>query len=230
MSGRGEGGRRERRVRVVVADDQTVVREGLVLLLGLLPGVEVVGVAADGEEAVRAAEAARPDVVLMDLRMPRVDGVEATGRIRSSCPEVQVLVLTTYSDDESVFAAIRAGARGYLTKDTDAEGLAFALSVVAEGRAQFDPEVQRRLAEAATGAVTGSRRASRLPDGLTPREAEVLRLIAAGRSNGEIAGELFISEATVKTHINNLFAKAGLRDRAQAVTYAFRNGLAPDES
>ncbi|GIH80508.1 response regulator [Planobispora longispora] len=219
-------GKRERRVRVVVADDQTVVREGLVLLLGLLPGVEVAGVAADGAEAVGLAEEIRPDLVLMDLRMPRMDGVEATARIRSSCPEVQVLVLTTYSDDESVFAAIRAGARGYLTKDTDAEGLAFALSAVAEGRAQFDPEVQRRLAEAAAG----TRRVSRLPDGLTPREAEVLRLIAAGRSNGEIAGELFISEATVKTHINNLFAKAGLRDRAQAVTYAFRNGLAPDEN
>nr|BFE79001.1 hypothetical protein GCM10020093_016020 [Planobispora longispora] len=115
-------GKRERRVRVVVADDQTVVREGLVLLLGLLPGVEVAGVAADGAEAVGLAEEIRPDLVLMDLRMPRMDGVEATARIRSSCPEVQVLVLTTYSDDESVFAAIRAGARGYLTKDTDAEG------------------------------------------------------------------------------------------------------------
>ncbi|MER5420005.1 response regulator transcription factor [Streptosporangium roseum] len=209
-------------VRVLVADDQTVVREGLVLLLGLLPGIEVAGAAADGQEAVRLVASLRPDVVLMDLRMPRMDGVEATRRIRAAHPDVQVVVLTTYSDDESVFAALGAGARGYLSKDTDAESLACAIATVVEGEAQFDPAIQRRLADA----VTRMRRAPGLPDGLTPREGEVLRLIAGGRSNGEIAGELFISEATVKTHINNLFAKAGLRDRAQAVTYAFRHGLA----
>ncbi|MEU0486497.1 response regulator transcription factor [Streptosporangium sp. NPDC006013] len=211
-------------VRVLVADDQTVVREGLVLLLGLLPGIEVVGAAADGGEAVRLVGELRPDVVLMDLRMPRMDGVEATRRIRAAHPEVHVVVLTTYSDDESVFAALGAGARGYLTKDTDAESLASAIATVVEGQAQFDPGIQRRLAEA----VTVNRRAPDLPDGLTRRESEVLRLIAAGCSNAEIAGELFVSEATVKTHINNLFAKAGLRDRAQAVTYAFRHGLGPD--
>ncbi|MET8054313.1 response regulator transcription factor [Streptosporangium sp. NPDC005286] len=211
-------------VRVLVADDQTVVREGLVLLLGLLPGIEVAGAAADGGEAVRLVGELRPDVVLMDLRMPRMDGVEATRRIREAHPEVHVVVLTTYSDDESVFAALGAGARGYLTKDTDAESLASAIATVVEGQAQFDPGIQRRLAEA----VTVNRRAPDLPDGLTRRESEVLRLIAAGRSNAEIAGELFVSEATVKTHINNLFAKAGLRDRAQAVTYAFRHGLGPD--
>ncbi|MGS2646553.1 response regulator [Streptosporangium sp. LJ11] len=210
-------------VRVLVADDQTVVREGLVLLLGLLPGVEVVGAAADGREAVELAASLGPDVVLMDLRMPRMDGVEATRRIRAAHPDIHVVVLTTYSDDESIFAALGAGARGYLTKDTDAESLASAIATVVEGEAQFDPTVQRRLAEA----VAGSRRAPGLPDGLTRRESEVLGLIAAGRSNAEIAGELFISEATVKTHINNLFAKAGLRDRAQAVTYAFRHGLGP---
>ncbi|MFI0419944.1 response regulator [Spongiactinospora sp. 9N601] len=209
-------------VRVVVADDQTVVREGLVLLLGLLPGVEVAGAAGDGEEALRLVAEHGPDVVLMDLRMPRMDGVTATRRIRAEHPGVEVVVLTTYADDESVFAALRAGARGYLTKDTDAESLARAITAVSAGQAHFDPQVQRRLAEAVT------RRAPRprdLPDGLTPREAEVLRLIAAGRSNAEIAGELVISAATVKSHINNLFAKAGLRDRAQAVTYAFRHGL-----
>lgn len=211
-------------MRVLVADDQTVVREGLVLLLGLLPGIEVAGAAADGGEAVRLVGELRPDVVLMDLRMPRMDGVEATRRIREAHPEVHVVVLTTYSDDESVFAALGAGARGYLTKDTDAESLASAIATVVEGQAQFDPGIQRRLAEA----VTVNRRAPDLPDGLTRRESEVLRLIAAGRSNAEIAGELFVSEATVKTHINNLFAKAGLRDRAQAVTYAFRHGLGPD--
>jgi DNA-binding NarL/FixJ family response regulator len=210
-------------VRVLVVDDQTVVREGLVLLLGLLPGVEVAGAAADGREAVLLAGSLRPDVVLMDLRMPRMDGVEATRRIRAEHPEIHVVVLTTYSDDESVFAALAAGARGYLTKDADAEALASAITTVVRGDAQFDPAIQRRLAEA----VAGNRRAPDLPDGLTRREAEVLRLIAEGRSNAEIAGTLFISEATVKTHINNLFAKAGLRDRAQAVTYAFRHGLVP---
>ncbi|SET89412.1 response regulator [Nonomuraea wenchangensis] len=210
-------------VRVLVADDQTVVREGLVLLLGLLPGVEVAGAAADGEQAVRLAAAELPDVVLMDLRMPRMDGVEATRRIRASHPGIQVVVLTTYSDDESVFAALRAGARGYLTKDTDPETLAKAIATVSGGQAHFDPEVQRRLAEEV---ARRPHRSSDLPDGLTAREGEVLRLIAAGRSNAEIAGELYISAGTVKTHINNLFAKAGLRDRAQAVTYAHRHGLA----
>ncbi|MEU4833555.1 response regulator transcription factor [Streptosporangium sp. NPDC023615] len=208
-------------VRVLVADDQTVVREGLVLLLGLLPGIEVAGAAADGREAVLLAGSLRPDVVLMDLRMPRMDGVEATRRIRAEHPEIHVVVLTTYSDDESVFAALAAGARGYLTKDADAEALASAITTVVRGDAQFDTAIQRRLAEA----VTVNRRVPDLPDGLTRREGEVLRLIAEGRSNAEIAGTLFISEATVKTHINNLFAKAGLRDRAQAVTYAFRHGL-----
>jgi DNA-binding NarL/FixJ family response regulator len=213
--------------RVLVVDDQTVVRDGLVLLLGLLPGLEVVGSASDGEEAVRLVEENRPDVVLMDLRMPRVDGVEATRRIKTAHPSVQVVVLTTYSDDDSVFAALQAGARGYLTKDAGAEEIARAINAVQGGDAQLDPSVQRRLVDAlATGSATTRRRRGDLPDGLTQREAEVLTLIAGGRSNAEIARELFISEATVKTHINNLFAKAGLRDRAQAVTYAYRKGLA----
>ncbi|MFB4266898.1 response regulator [Nonomuraea sp. GTA35] len=391
--------------RVVVVDDQAVVREGLVLLLGLLPGIEVVGSAGDGEAALRMVEAERPDVVLMDLRMPRMGGVEATGRIRAAYPDTQVVVLTTYSDDESVFAALRAGARGFLTKDADADDIASAVATVMRGDAQLDPTVQRRLLDTmppppattttpsapATSATpgtaptsppppaagprhndtvgsqagtTGSRTAeaggntpapvagrdqaaaphaqnretrrsvgttaphaqdreadrgrwaatphvqdhgaggrdqpptelrrlpdshsrppvrrsplpggdsqasggtnrpqdspgrssdtasrpsdegsrspdegnrspgkrnrpphegSRPPHGLTPRETEVLRLIAEGLSNAEIAARLYISEATVKTHINNLFAKAHLRDRAQAVTYAFRHGLA----
>lgn len=213
--------------RVLVVDDQTVVRDGLVLLLGLLPGLEVVGSAGDGEEAVRLVEENRPDVVLMDLRMPRVDGVEATRRIKAAYPSVQIVVLTTYSDDESVFAALQAGARGYLTKDAGADEIARAIDAVRGGDAQLDPSVQRRLVDAlATGGQPSRRRRADLPDGLTQREAEVLTLIAAGRSNAEIARELFISEATVKTHINNLFAKAGLRDRAQAVTYAYRKGLA----
>jgi DNA-binding NarL/FixJ family response regulator len=213
--------------RVLVVDDQTVVRDGLVLLLGLLPGLEVVGSAGDGEEAVRLVGEHSPDVVLMDLRMPRVDGVEATRRIKAEYPAVQIVVLTTYSDDESVFAALEAGARGYLTKDAGADEIARAINAVLGGDAQLDPSVQRRLVDAlATGVQPSRRRRGDLPDGLTQREAEVLTLIAGGRSNAEIARELFISEATVKTHINNLFAKAGLRDRAQAVTYAYRKGLA----
>jgi DNA-binding NarL/FixJ family response regulator len=213
--------------RVLVVDDQTVVRDGLVLLLGLLPGLEVVGSAGDGEEALRLVGENHPDVVLMDLRMPRVDGVEATRRIKAEHPSVQIVVLTTYSDDESVFAALQAGARGYLTKDAGADEIARAIDAVRGGDAQLDPSVQRRLVDAlATGTQPSRRRRGDLPDGLTQREAEVLTLIAGGNSNAEIARELFISEATVKTHINNLFAKAGLRDRAQAVTYAYRKGLA----
>ncbi|MEU6997246.1 response regulator transcription factor [Nonomuraea sp. NPDC046570] len=210
--------------RVIVVDDQTVVREGLVLLLGLLPDIEVVGAAANGEEALRLVAERLPEIVLMDLRMPRMDGVEATRRIRQAHPDIQVVVLTTYSDDASVFAALTAGARGYLTKGAHAEEIARTIASVRQGAAQFDPVIQRRLLEAVVSERQG--RAPALPDGLTPREAEVLRLIAEGRSNGEIAGELCISETTVKTHINNLFAKTNLRDRAQAVAYAFRHGLA----
>ncbi|MWA00166.1 response regulator [Actinomadura sp. LD22] len=213
--------------RILVVDDQTVVREGLVLLLELLPGIEVAGSAGDGEQAVAMVGELRPDVVLMDLRMPRVDGVEATRRIKQAHPDVEVVVLTTYADDESIFAALRAGARGYLTKDAGADEIARAVAAVRGGAAQLDPAIQRRLVEAVAADQRPVRAArGELPDGLTRREAEVLALIAQGRSNSEIAGDLFISEATVKTHINNLFAKAGLRDRAQAVTYAFRHGLA----
>ncbi|MFI0485096.1 response regulator [Actinomadura sp. 9N215] len=215
------------KTRILVVDDQTVVREGLVLLLELLPGLEVAGACGDGEQAVAMVAELGPDVVLMDLRMPRMDGVEATRRIKQAHPDVEIVVLTTYADDESIFAALRAGARGYLTKDAGADEIARAVAAVRGGAAQLDPAVQRRLVDAvATG--DRPRRPARggLPDGLTRREAEVLALIAQGRSNAEIAGALFISEATVKTHINNLFAKASLRDRAQAVTYAFKHGLA----
>ncbi|OLF08340.1 DNA-binding response regulator [Actinophytocola xinjiangensis] len=213
--------------RVVVVDDQTVVREGLELILGLLPGVEVLACGVDGVDAVRLVAEHRPDVVLMDLRMPRMDGVAATRRIRAEFPDTEVVVLTTYADDESVFAALRAGARGYLTKDSRSTEIAEAIAAVRRGEAHFDPAVQRRLAD-----VVSPRREPRAPVALTPRETDVLRLIADGRSNAEIARGLHITEATVKTHINNLFAKAGLRDRAQAVTFAFRHGLvrAPDRS
>ncbi len=208
-------------MKVIVVDDQTVVREGLVLILGLLPEVEVVGSAGNGEEALTLVEAERPDIVLMDLRMPRIDGVEATRRIQASFPDVHVVVLTTYSDDESILAALKAGARGYLTKDARANDIAHALATVQRGETHFDPVVQRRLVALAT-----RERPTGLPDGLTPRELDVLRLIAEGKSNAEIAQQLYITEGTVKTHVNKVFAKAGLRDRAQAVTYAFRHGIA----
>ena len=226
-------------VRVLVADDQKVVREGIVMLLGLLPGIEVVGAAGDGEEAVALAAVELPDVVLMDLRMPRCDGVEATRRIRAAHPSTEVVVLTTYADDDSLFPALQAGARGYLTKDAGAEEIARAINDVRAGAAGLSPQIQRRLLERfaapsagpdpapapAVAPTTTSAVPPTLPDGLTAREAEVLGLIADGLSNTEIAARLFVSMATVKTHINNLFAKTGVRDRAQAVGYAYRHGL-----
>jgi DNA-binding NarL/FixJ family response regulator len=211
--------------RVLVADDQRVVREGLATLLGLLDSIDVVGTASDGEEAVALTRQLEPDVVLMDLRMPRCDGVEATRRLRESDSPAKVVVLTTYADDRSVLDALRAGARGFLTKDAGAEEIERAIAAVVSGEAAIDPAVQHHVVEAvaASGAVAP---APALPDGLTPREAEVLALIADGLTNAEIAGRLVVSEATVKSHVNHLFTKTGVRDRAQAVAYAYRNGLA----
>jgi DNA-binding NarL/FixJ family response regulator len=209
-------------IRVLLADDQRVVREGLAMLLGLLPGIEVVGTAADGDEAVRLVAARAPDVVLMDLRMPRVDGVEATRRIADVRPEARVIALTTYADEPTVLSALRAGARGYLTKDAGAEEIEAGITAVARGEAALDPAVQ---AHVLAGLAEGGGEPA-LPDGLTPREAEVLTLIAEGLSNAQIAERLVLSRATVKSHVNHVFAKAGVRDRAQAVAYAYRNGLA----
>ena len=210
-------------IRVLIADDQRVVREGLSMVLALMKGVEVVGAAADGAEAVALAQSVRPDVVLMDLRMPRCDGVEATRRLRAEAPEVKVVVLTTYSDDRSVLDALRAGARGYLTKDAGGEQIHEALRQVLDDHAVIDPAVQRHLIDAIAAGEPPSR--PRFPDGLTPREAEVLSLMAGGLSNPEIASRLTVSEATVKSHVNHLYAKIGARDRAQAVAYAFRHDL-----
>ncbi|MCX3060569.1 response regulator [Streptomyces beihaiensis] len=213
--------------RVVVVDDQTVVREGIVMLLGLLPGVEVVGSGGDGHEAVALVAELAPDVVLMDLRMPRCDGVEATRRIRAEYPDTQVVVLTTYADDASLFPALEAGARGYLTKDAGGEEIVRAVEDVLSGDAGLSPAIQRRLLERlAHPAPPAAPEPKDPPDGLTTRETEVLRLIADGLSNQEIAHTLQVSTATVKTHINNLFSKAGLKDRAQAVRYAYRHGVA----
>jgi len=213
-------------IRVVVADDQTAVREGLAVLLDLLDDVTVVGTAGDGEEAVAQVAAHGADVVLMDLRMPRCDGVEATRRIRADHPGTQVVVLTTYADDDSLFPALRAGARGYLTKDASAEEIEQAIRALATGQTHLDPHVQQRLVQAVLDSPLTTRGEPQpLPDELTPREAEVLKLIAAGLSNAEIAHALVVSSATVKTHVNRIFYKTGARDRAQAVRYAYQHGL-----
>jgi DNA-binding NarL/FixJ family response regulator len=239
MAAPGDG----RPVRVLVADDQRVVRDGLLLLLSLLPGIEVVGAAVDGEDAVSQALSVAPDVVLMDLHMPVCDGVEATRRLAAARPGIPVVVLTSYDDDDSVFAALRAGARGFLTKDAGAADIVRAVTDVCAGAAQLDPSIQRRLVDAiargdglgapARTRATGGRAASGArgpaappPGGLTRREAEVLTEIAAGLSNAEIAAKLVVSDTTVKTHVNHLLAKTGMRDRAQLVAYAFRLGLA----
>ena len=217
-------------IRVLLADDQRVVREGLTLILDLLEDVEVVETANDGEQAVALAERLSPDVVLMDLRMPRVDGIEAIRRLAASRPRIGVIALTTYADDASVLGALRAGARGYLTKDASAEQIAAAISRVASGEASLDEAIQTKVVAAVTAgagaepAATEPQRAE-LPDDLTAREAEVLGLIAGGLSNQEIAERLVVSPATVKSHVNHLFAKIGARDRAQAVGYAYRHGL-----
>ncbi|HEV8064610.1 MAG TPA: response regulator transcription factor [Acidimicrobiales bacterium] len=212
-------------MRVLIADDQRVVRDGLATIVGALPGFEVVGLAADGAEAVALAGEHLPDVVLMDLRMPQMDGVEATGLIRRRHPATQVVVLTTYADDESIIAALSAGAAGYLTKDATREDIERAIGAAAAGQTVLDASVQATLLRAAKAATARPARPVEPPDGLTEREVEVLGLIADGLSNSEIAGRLYVAEATVKTHVNRIFAKTHSRDRAQAAAYAHRTGL-----
>jgi DNA-binding NarL/FixJ family response regulator len=213
-------------IRVLIADDQRVVRDGLTMLVGLIDGVEVIGTASDGVEALARAKAELPDVVLMDLRMPRMEGAQATREIVAAAPDTRVLVLTTYADDESLFPALQAGARGYLTKDASAEEIEQAIRAVAAGRTHLDPVVQQRLLEAVQSPTGTPAEQDQQPDELTAREAEVLKLIASGLSNAEIAESLVVSNATVKTHINRIFAKIGARDRAQAVRYAYERGIA----
>ncbi len=209
-------------IRVLLADDQRVVREGLGTLLGLLEGIELVGTAADGEEALELAAEHNPDVVLMDLRMPRMDGIEAIRRLAARGERPRAIALTTYADDASVLGALRAGARGYLTKDAGAEQIRAAIEAVARGEAALDPAIQHHV----LAAVSAPAAPSEAPDDLTPREVEVLGLIAEGLTNTEIAERLVVSAATVKSHVNHIFSKIGARDRAQAVVYAYANGLA----
>jgi DNA-binding NarL/FixJ family response regulator len=216
-------------VTVVVADDQSAVREGLVLLLGTLPGITVAGQAADGNAAVTLVSQVHPQVVLMDLNMPGCDGVTATRSIASTYPDTQVVVLTTYADDESIIGALQAGALGYLTKDATRAEIGRAVLAAAAGQSVLDPVVrQKLLSRAAGGPAPAASPASASADenDLTPREVEVLRLIAAGQSNREIGKSLFVSEATVKTHVNRIFAKTGSRDRGQAIHYAYTHGYA----
>jgi DNA-binding NarL/FixJ family response regulator len=214
-------------IRVLVADDQALVREGLMTLLQTTPGIEPVADATDGAEAVRLAARHRPDVVLMDLRMPNVDGVQATREIRAAQPDTEIVVLTTHADEASILDALRAGARGYLTKDAGIQEIARAVHAAAAHQSLLDPVVQAKLLEAVGTAAPAPAATPRpLPNELTPREAEVLSLIARGLSNREIAAHLVVSEATVKTHVNHVFAKIGARDRAQAVHYAYTHDLA----
>ena len=216
-------------IRVLVVDDQFLIRNGLVALLRAAPGMEVAGEAGTGEEAVSLAAATRPDVVLMDIRMPGMDGITATERIlaRADDPPPNILILTTFDLDEYVYGALRAGASGFLLKDSGPERLLAAVTAVSGGDALFAPSVTRRLIEAFAGRGAGEGGSEPPPDlaALTGREVEVLKLIARGLSNGGIAGELFISEATVKTHLNRAMNKLGLGSRAQAVVVAYETGL-----
>jgi DNA-binding NarL/FixJ family response regulator len=212
------------RIRVLIVDDQRIIRDGLEMLVGLIDGVEVVGLASDGLLAVERALAERPDVVLMDLRMPNLDGTEATTILQDRLPTARVVILTTYADDASIIPALKAGARGYLTKDAGADEIERAIRNVHAGATHLDPAVQRQmLAALHSPTATGDGRAEE--HGLTARELEVLGLLANGYSNIEIADRLVVSMATVKTHVNRIFAKTGVRDRAQAVIFAHRNGL-----
>ena len=224
-------------LRVVIADDQASVREGLVLLLGGLPGIDVVGAAADGEQALALVAEHQPDAILLDLHMPVLDGIGTTRRLVAEHPGVAIVVLTTYVDDTSVLEALRAGARSYLTKDADRTDIARALRAAVGGLTVFDPRVHATLLAAtsraaaapgdpspAPGPAPGARPPDP-PDGLTQREAEILSLIAQGLTNGEIAGRLFLSNHTIKTHINRIFAKTGSRDRVAAIAYAQRHHI-----
>jgi DNA-binding NarL/FixJ family response regulator len=225
-------------IRVLVADDQAVVRQGVVLLLSTSDDIEVVAQASDGREALRLASELRPDVALVDLRMPGLDGAQVTEQIVSAGTGTRVLILTTYADDDAVMPALRAGAAGYLTKDVTSEALLAAVSDVAAGRTVLDPAVQQRLVQLVVSEPNATVRtpAVQMPvpaadapagaGGLTRREADVVRLVAQGLNNRQVAREMFVSEATVKTHLNHILAKLAMQDRAALIAWAWRHGLA----
>jgi len=209
-------------IRVLIADDHAIVREGLRTILGLQEGVEVVGEASDGQEAVALAESLAPEVVLMDIRMSKLDGVEATRRIKAQNPQIGIIVLTNYDDDRYVFEGIEAGASGYLLKDISSDDLAEAIRRVARGESLMAPSVLRKVLD--EFALRAEER--ELPhEGLTPRELEVLQALARGLKNEEIAKELFITEKTVKSHLGSVFSKLGVHDRSQAILYAIKHKL-----
>jgi DNA-binding NarL/FixJ family response regulator len=219
-------GEASRALRVVIADDQALVRAGFRMILEADEGIEVVAEAADGEQAISAVRRRQPDVVLMDIRMPRLDGLEATRRILAGGTACRVLMLTTFDLDEYVYAALQAGASGFLLKDVTPEHLVAAVRLVAAGDALLAPSITRRLIERFVhGAPPPTERPPAALASLTAREREVLTLVARGRSNGELAAELYLSEATVKTHVARILAKLGLRDRVQAVVLAYETGL-----
>ncbi len=214
-------------LRIVVADDQASVREGLVALLGLLPDIDVVGSAANGEEALRVVATESPDAILLDLHMPVLDGIDTAARLTQRHPSVAVVVLTTYDDDASILAALQAGARSYLTKDASRAEIAQALRSAATGLSVLDPAVRASLVAAASrpDKPAGPKLPAQLPDGLTQREAEILCMLAQGKSNPDIAAELYLSSYTVKSHINRIFAKTGSSDRNAAIRYAREHDL-----
>jgi DNA-binding NarL/FixJ family response regulator len=219
-------------IRIVLADDQTLIRQGIQTLLELEPDLQVVGRAGNGQEAIAAVAQARPDVVLMDIRMPVLDGVAATRAITARFPEVGVIILTTFDDDEYVFEGLKAGARGYLLKDVDSAEIVVAVRAVAAGEALIQPSIARkvvaefsRLAAQGNPAQPATPQPEPLAEPLTEREHEVLHAIAAGLSNREIAERLVITEGTVKNHVSNLLAKLGVRDRTQALIRARELGL-----
>ena len=216
-------------IRVLLADDQPLIRLGFAMVLGSAPDVEVVGEAETGSVAVDLTRSLRPDVVLMDVRMPGMDGIEATRAIVSTNPQSRVLILTTFDLDEYAFAGLNAGASGFLLKDAEPAELIGAIRTIARGDAVVAPRITRRLLDSFADQLPGgaARPASPLIARLTPREAEVLAAVAAGLSNTEIAAHLVLSEATVKTHLGRVLTKLELRDRVQAVVFAYRNGLAP---
>lgn len=215
-----------RSIRVLIVDDHEIVREGLQTLLAEEPDFEVVGMTGDGARAVALTEQKKPDVVLMDLLMPGLDGIEATRRIVAHDPGVRVLVLTTYADDQHVREAIRAGATGYLLKDVLKADLLRALRDVAMGRPSLHPEVQQHLMREVAGQTSSSQGQTLSHVNLTEREVSILRLIAEGRSNKEIAAALYLTEGTVKGYVSTIFDKLGVEDRTQAALYAVKHGLA----
>ncbi|MFN2502924.1 MAG: type II toxin-antitoxin system prevent-host-death family antitoxin [Acidimicrobiales bacterium] len=211
-------------LRLVIADDQALVRTGLRLILESEDDIEVVGEAEDGDQAIIVTRRARPDVVLMDVQMPRMDGIEATRRIVGDGDVSRVVILTTFERDDYIFEALRAGASGFLLKNAPPEDLVHAVRVVAGGDALLAPSVTRRMIEEYARRPV-SRRSEADIERLTEREVEVLRLLAAGKSNAELAAELFVGEGTIKTHVSSILSKLGLRDRVQAVVYAYETGL-----